>query len=206
MSSRAGRARRSCCYAAHPVCYKTNTLQKANGSLGNHDQVVRARRVAHVGIRKAAVKYLASGKPRAYAFQIVEHFGFSQLFRAVGDARPTARCRKQTGCEREEQDRTMPQCSESARPHRRSDPFQTEVIRKLRPLDYAPRWSAWSWFSQLDIWFQLVKIWVTASALAVEHIARRFLSFGAQGPGWIDAAGLECRNEAGERRGAKKRN
>jgi len=28
-------------------------------------------------------------------------------------------------------------------------------------LNYAARCSSWSWLSQLDIWFQLVKIWVT---------------------------------------------
>jgi hypothetical protein len=41
-----------------------------------------------------------------------------------------------------------------------------------RPLDYATRWSAWSWPSQLDIWFQLVKIWVTTLSSALSDGAK----------------------------------
>ena len=41
-----------------------------------------------------------------------------------------------------------------------------EVIRTFpTPLDYAARRSPWSWRSQLTIWFQLVKIWVTTFPL-----------------------------------------
>jgi hypothetical protein len=46
---------------------------------------------------------------------------------------------------------------------------QLEVIRKLLP-HYKARSSPWSWLSQLDIWFQLVKIWLTILRTALSIV------------------------------------
>ena len=67
------------------------------------------------------------------------------------------------------------------------------------PLDYAARRSPWSWLSQLTIWFQLVKIWVTIFSSALSDGAK-YLKSGRglltpPSPSRAAAAGEERRPE-----------